>query len=102
MVPTLINSAGLFVTPRELKYRWWTGQLKVSEMRAELCAQFSRLTEIMGSLDFWNTHQNSHIFPGLFQFFVNLGRELNIPTFQQCDATAELRRLEEKARWAIN
>ena len=81
-VPSLVNGNGSFLTPRELQKRWWKGKVNPDELRAELGAQFNRLTDILGPPDFWNTHQNSHVFPGLFQTFVNLGRELKIPAMR--------------------
>jgi predicted glycoside hydrolase/deacetylase ChbG (UPF0249 family) len=81
-IPTLVNGDGSFLTPSELRRRWWSGGVKLTELHTELRAQFDRLVEIMGPLDFWNTHQNSHVFPGLFQAFVNFGRELEIPAMR--------------------
>jgi predicted glycoside hydrolase/deacetylase ChbG (UPF0249 family) len=81
-VPSLLNGKGSFCKPAELRWRWWSGRVKLNELQAELRAQFDRLVEITGPLDFWNTHQNSHVFPGLFQTFVNLGRELKIPAMR--------------------
>jgi len=81
-VPSLVNGDGSFLKPSELRRRWWSGRVKLNELRDELRAQCDRLAEIVGPLDFWNTHQNSHVFPGLFQAFVKLGRELNIPAMR--------------------
>jgi predicted glycoside hydrolase/deacetylase ChbG (UPF0249 family) len=78
----LINGDGFFLTPPQLRRRWWSGRVKTSELQAELRAQFDWLKEIIGPPDFWNTHQNSHVFPGLFQVFVNLGRDLKIPAMR--------------------
>jgi predicted glycoside hydrolase/deacetylase ChbG (UPF0249 family) len=78
-VPSLLNGDGSFLTPSELRRRWWSGRLKLNELEAELRAQFERLTEIMGPVNFWNTHENIHLRPGLFQAFVNIGRVLKIP-----------------------
>jgi predicted glycoside hydrolase/deacetylase ChbG (UPF0249 family) len=77
-----VNGDGSFLEASELRRHWWSGRVKLSELRAELRAQFDRLTRITGPLDFWNTHQNSHVFPGLFQAFATLGRELEIPAMR--------------------
>ena len=81
-IPSLVDSDGSFLTPLKLRRRWWSGSVKLSELAAELRAQYDRLVEIMGPPDFWNTHQNSHVFPGLFQAFVKLGRDLQIPAMR--------------------
>jgi predicted glycoside hydrolase/deacetylase ChbG (UPF0249 family) len=82
LVPTLVNNEGVFWTTTELQRRWWSGAVKLKELQAELRAQFDRLIEITGSVDFWNTHQNCHVFPGLFQAFVRFGVQLKIPAMR--------------------
>lgn len=75
-VPSLVDTDGQFT--RTLRRRWLSGRIDRAEMRAELTAQYDRFKSLAGLADFWNTHQNVHVFPGLFQFFVNLGHELGI------------------------
>jgi chitin disaccharide deacetylase len=79
-VPTLVGEDGRFAC--SLRRRWWARQLNFAEMRAELVVQYERFRLLAGKPDFWNTHQNVHVFPGLFQFFVDLGKELNIPAMR--------------------
>jgi chitin disaccharide deacetylase len=81
-IPTLIDSDGSFLSSSELKRRWWSEQVKQDELKAELRAQFDRVVRLAGPLDFWNTHQNIHVYPGLFQTFVNLGKDLRIPAMR--------------------
>jgi predicted glycoside hydrolase/deacetylase ChbG (UPF0249 family) len=81
-VPSLVDSDGSFLKPAEFRRRWRSGRVNLQELQDELRAQVDRLTGIMGPLDFWNTHQDSHIFPGLFQAFARLGRELEIPAMR--------------------
>lgn len=100
-VPSLVNGNGAFLTPSELRRRWWSGGVKLNELRAELRAQFDRLTDIMGALDFWNTHQNSHVFPGLFQAFVNIGRELKIPAMR-CHRRLTTPRCSSERRYQLS
>jgi predicted glycoside hydrolase/deacetylase ChbG (UPF0249 family) len=79
-VPSLVGEDGRFAG--SLRRRWWARQLNFAEMRAELVVQYERFQSLAGQPDFWNTHQNVHVFPGLFQFFVDLGNELNIPAMR--------------------
>jgi chitin disaccharide deacetylase len=76
-VPSLVRKDGTF-SP-SLRGRWLRGQVRVAEIRAELTAQYERYYRAAGVPDFWNTHQNFHVFPGIFQVCVELGRELDIP-----------------------
>lgn len=79
-VPSLVDGQGQFAG--SLRRRWLTQQIDRAEMRAELAAQYERFHALAGGADFWNTHQNVHVFPGLFQFFVALGKELKIPAMR--------------------
>jgi YdjC-like protein len=79
-VPSLIDGDGQFAG--SLRRRWLARRVNRDEVRAELAAQYERFQALAGDADFWNTHQNIHVYPGLFQFFVALGRELKIPAMR--------------------
>jgi predicted glycoside hydrolase/deacetylase ChbG (UPF0249 family) len=81
-VPTLVNSDGSFFSATELRRRWLRRQIKVAELKAELRTQYKRFCEVAGMPDFWNTHQNFHVLPGMFATCVALGRELHIPSMR--------------------
>jgi predicted glycoside hydrolase/deacetylase ChbG (UPF0249 family) len=81
-VSTLVSSEHRFYSSLEFKRRWLTGKVKPEELRAELLAQFDRFNELLGVPDFWNTHQNVHVFPDLFGLFVGIGKELGIPAMR--------------------
>jgi predicted glycoside hydrolase/deacetylase ChbG (UPF0249 family) len=78
-VPTLVTRDGNFLSAMELRRRWLRRQINVAELNVELRAQYQRFREVAGSPDFWNTHENFHVLPGLFTTCVSLGRELHIP-----------------------
>jgi hypothetical protein len=80
VVPTLVDGRGEFAPA--LRRRWLAGKIDRTEVRAELTAQYERFRTLAGAPDFWNTHQNVHVFPGLFQFFVALGQTLKIPAMR--------------------
>lgn len=79
---SLTNSDGCFLHPVEFRRRWWSRKVILNELQAELQAQFHRLREVIGPLDFWNTHENVHVFPGIFRAFVELGQSLGIPAMR--------------------
>ena len=81
-VPTLVNADGSFQPASVLRRRWLTGKVKLAEIKAELRAQYHRSYELARVPDFWNTHQNFHVFPGLFEGCVVLGQELGIPAMR--------------------
>jgi predicted glycoside hydrolase/deacetylase ChbG (UPF0249 family) len=75
-IPTLVERNGHF--GRKLRHRWLTGGVRLGEVRAELQAQFERFCDLGAKPEFWNTHQDVHLSPGLFQAFVRFGNELGI------------------------
>jgi predicted glycoside hydrolase/deacetylase ChbG (UPF0249 family) len=77
-VPSLVDREGRFYASSELRRRWWSGRVRRDELQAELRAQFERLSELIGFPDFWNTHQNVHVFPGLFRTFADFGEQLGM------------------------
>ena len=79
-VATLVNADGEF--SGSLRRQWLMRRLDIIEVRAELRAQYERFRALAGAADFWNSHQDVHVFPGLFQLFVELGNDLRIPAMR--------------------
>lgn len=77
-VPTLVNAKGRFHNFTEFRKRLKTGKISFNQVRRELEIQYYRLKDIIGEVEFWNTHQNVHLWPGLFQLCVNLSKSLGI------------------------
>jgi predicted glycoside hydrolase/deacetylase ChbG (UPF0249 family) len=77
-ISSLVDTEGVFYRASELRRRWWSGKVRRDELYAELCAQFERLRGLIGTPDFWNTHQNLHVFPGLFATFVDFAEQLGV------------------------
>lgn len=80
LVPSLVDSDGQFFP--SLRWAALTRKTNFAELRAELSAQYDRFRAVAAQPDFWNTHQNVHVFPGLFQLCVKLARELKIPAMR--------------------
>lgn len=81
-VPSLVDTDGQFHPFAQLRRKWLTKQIKRTEIEAELRAQYARFREVVGPPDFWNTHENAHVCPGLFETCVAIGLELEIPTMR--------------------
>jgi predicted glycoside hydrolase/deacetylase ChbG (UPF0249 family) len=79
-VPTLVDHEGQF--HRSLRRPWLARKIQLFELQAELRAQYARFCAVAAPPDFWNTHQDSHLCPGLFRVFVDLGKELGIPAMR--------------------
>lgn len=77
-IPSLVGPDGAFLPFPELRRRFLTGRYDPAQLRAELTAQYGRFRELAGEPDFWNTHQNVHVAPRVFELFVALAGELGI------------------------
>lgn len=78
-VPSLVGADGRFHSSRDLRQRWRNGLVRAEELEAELRAQYRRFVELAGAPDYWNTHENTHVYPGLFDLFVDVAASLEIP-----------------------
>jgi len=81
-VPSLVDTDGRFYARSEFRLKWITNQVDIAELKAELSAQFQRLRELSVFPEFWNTHQDIQMLPGMFETCVSLGVELGIPAMR--------------------
>jgi predicted glycoside hydrolase/deacetylase ChbG (UPF0249 family) len=77
-VQSLVDSSGEFLPPRRFRARVRRGGLVMRDLEAELEAQVLRLREVVPRVAFWNTHQNIHVYWGLYERFARIGRLLGI------------------------
>lgn len=96
LVPTLVDDKGSFLDLRTLRHCLLLGQVNFEELAAEMAEQYKRCATLIGQPDFWNVHENAHLYPRIFDVFVTTARELGIPrmrsncrlpVFQNGDAT---------------
>jgi predicted glycoside hydrolase/deacetylase ChbG (UPF0249 family) len=81
-VPSLVQANGTFHTASELRRRWSCRHIDLAQIRTELHAQYERFYDVAGAPDFWNTHENFHVWPGLFNTCVTVGQALRIPAMR--------------------
>ena len=77
-VPSLVQANDTFHSAPQLRRRWSQRCINIAELKAELRAQYTHFCEVAGPPDFWNTHENFHVWPGLFNVCVALGQDLRI------------------------
>lgn len=81
-IPSLVRADGSFYPAAELRRRWLRRQIVVAELKEELAAQYRQLCHLTGPPMFWNTHQNVHVLPGLFETCVAVARDLRLPAMR--------------------
>ncbi len=77
-VPSLVKRDGTFHGSVEFRRRWMAGLIRPGDIRLEMLAQHRRFVELAGTPAYWNTHENTHVFPLLFSYFVSLGRSCGL------------------------
>lgn len=77
-IPSLVNDQGEFFSYSEFRSRFRKGKINYGEIKKELLAQYNLFFELLGKPDYWNTHQNTHVDFGLYQFIVKCAEELGI------------------------
>jgi len=77
-VSSLIGQTGEFHSPSQFRRLWLMGRIRQSELQDELIAQYERCCQVIGHPDFWNTHQNFHVYPRVFDVCVETGLKLGI------------------------
>lgn len=68
-VQTLIHPDGTFLSYPEIRKKCREGTYNFKEVAQEMKLQYNRYREICGEPDYWNTHENVHVYPKLYQFF---------------------------------
>jgi chitin disaccharide deacetylase len=78
----LTNPDGSFRDQSQFRRRWLLGGISEKSVVAELKAQYEAFYRVLGTPDFWNTHQNFHVLPRLFDICVATGKALRIPAMR--------------------
>lgn len=77
-VKSLVNNKGEFLSFKEIREKCKNKSYNFEELRCEMMAQYKRYVEICGEPDYWNTHENVHVYPKLYELFRNQSLELGI------------------------
>jgi predicted glycoside hydrolase/deacetylase ChbG (UPF0249 family) len=68
-VKTLVDENGVFWPIDEFRRRYKKGLISESELEAELQNQFDIYYKNFGQPDYWNSHENSSLYPAPFKVF---------------------------------
>lgn len=77
-IPSLVKDDGSFYDYPEFRTRYRKGLIKWDDIERELLAQYKLFKKNIGSPDYWNTHQNSHVDFDIYKRFVLLAKSLGI------------------------
>lgn len=77
-VRTLVDNEGKFLSYNKIRSACKNKTYDFNQIKAEMEAQYKRYVEICGEPDYWNTHQNVHVYPDLYPLFRDVSLELGI------------------------
>lgn len=77
-VSSLIHPDGTFLTYPEIRQKCKNGTYNFHEIAQEMRMQYLRFQQIVGEPDYWNTHENVHVYPKLYQLFRDEARSVGI------------------------
>ena len=77
-VKTLVDSEGRFYSYPEFRQRFRKHMIDEEDISKELKAQYELFHELIGTPDYWNTHQNFHVDFGIYAMVVDLAVKLGI------------------------
>ena len=77
-VRSLINDDGTFLSYPQIRAKCKNGTYNFEEAACEMKAQYERYLEICGAPDYWNTHENVHVYPKVYQLFRDLSLDFGI------------------------
>ena len=77
-VPSLTAQDGCFYSGPEFKMRYRRGLIRNEEIQLELTAQYERFSGLLGTPDYWNTHQDVHVDFRIHKLFDSLAVSLGL------------------------
>jgi len=103
-VRSLVDENGMFLPYKEIRRKCQERTYRFDEIVREMKAQYLRYREICGEPDYWNTHENVHVYPKLYQLFrdESLGYHImKMRSHQRIFVPAKDGKSDKDLRWMI-
>lgn len=103
-VKSLVNKDGKFLSYNEIREKCKKSTYSFEELALEMKAQYDKYVDICGEPDYWNTHENVHVYPGLYQLFrdVSLGFGIKkMRTHQRIFVPASNKKSDKSLMWTL-
>ena len=104
-VRSLVDEDGYFLSYKEIRQKCKEGTYNFDEIALEMKAQYERYIEICGKPDYWNTHENVHVYPKVYQLFRDASLEFGIMkmrSHQRVFVPASTGKTDKSIRWIIS
>lgn len=103
-VKSLVNDDGYFLSFREIREKCGDASYNFEEVALEMKAQYHRYVEICGEPDYWNTHENVHVYPKIYQLFRDISLDLDIRkmrSHQRIFVPSSTGKSDKSLKWTI-
>lgn len=84
-VPTLVDGDGSFHSISNFRDLYKSGKISNSDITDELFAQYNKYHSIWGEPDYWNSHENVHLWPKTYEVFLQAAAKLHINKMRSHD-----------------
>lgn len=103
-VSSLIDSDGKFLSYNKIREACKNNKYKYEHIITEMTAQYKRYLEICGEPEYWNTHQNVHVYPDLYPVFRDAAIEFGINkmrSHQRIFVPASTGKSDKSLKWTL-
>ncbi|MGN0243017.1 MAG: carbohydrate deacetylase [Lachnospiraceae bacterium] len=103
-VRSLVNKDGEFLSYPRIREKCRDKTYNFNEIICEMKAQWERGVEIFGTPDYWNTHENVHVYPRLYQLFTDQSLNFGIAkmrSHQRIFIPASTGKSDKSLQWKI-
>ncbi len=77
-VSSLVDENGFFLSYNQIREACKNQRYDFKQVKTEMKAQYNRYVEICGEPDYWNTHENVHVYPKIYELFRDASLEFGI------------------------
>ncbi len=103
-VRDLVDNDGVFLSYSKIREACKNKTYNFAQIKTEMKAQYKKYVEICGEPDYWNTHQNVHVYPDLYDLFRDVSLELGIRkmrSHQRIFVPASNGKSDKSLKWTI-
>ncbi len=103
-VRDLVDNDGIFLSYEQIRSKCKNKTYNFDQIKTEMKAQYKRYVEICGEPDYWNTHQNVHVYPDLYALFRDVSLGLGIKkmrSHQRIFVPASNGKSDKSLKWTL-
>lgn len=103
-IPSLVDKDGKFLSYTKLREKCKKGTYNLDEVKLEMKAQYDKYVSLIGEPDYWNTHQNVHVYPKLNELFIDVSKSFGIKsmrTHRRIFVKSSIGKTDKSLKWCL-